>query len=158
MGRAAAFLLLLLALAATLGAGCGGEDGPPSVGDFEDTVVLARDRVDFAIARVPKATSLEEYANRMEEASVVIDDAADDLEELGAAENFEQETAKLIAAFRELSVDYRSTAEQIRLTPDLLRGALGLSFDSWDRANLALAGMVGKGLDRVTILERHGRT
>jgi hypothetical protein len=150
--------LLLLVLTVLLGAGCGGEEGPPSIDEFEETIVLARDRVDFAIARIPRAKSLEEYANRLEEASVVADDAADDIEELGPAENFEEETTRLVDAFRQLSVDYGSTAEQIRQTPDLLTGALGLSFDSWDKANLALAGMAGKGLDRVVVLQRHGRS
>jgi hypothetical protein len=148
-------LAILLAVVTAFGAGCGGsEGGQPTMAEFEAAVVQARDRVDFALARIPKAKSFEEYTNRMEEAAVVIEDAADDLEEVGAAENLEPETKMLISALNELSVDYDSTAEQLRETPEILAGSVGLSFDSWDKANRALAGMVGKGVD-VTVLQRH---
>jgi hypothetical protein len=145
----------LFAVAAFLVSGCGGGDNsPPSLTEFQEAVVIVRDRVDFALARIPKATTLEEYTNRMEEASVVIEDAADDLDNLGPAEDFKDETKRLTSALHQLSVDYESSAEQIRLTPELIAGAAGLSFDSWDKANLALAGMAGKGID-VSVLQPH---
>jgi hypothetical protein len=146
--------VVLVAAAALLVSGCGGDTSPPSRAEFQEAVVNARDRVDFALSRIPRATSLEEYTIRMEEAAVVIDDAADDLDKLGPAENFENETNRLVSALHQLSIDYRSSAEQIRLTPEILTGALGLRFDSWDKANLALAGMVGKGIE-VSVLQAH---
>jgi hypothetical protein len=149
------FLAILLAAAVFLVSGCGGGDNsPPPLTEFQEAVVIARDRVDFALARIPKAKSLDEYTNRMEEASVVIEDAADDLDKLGPAEDFEDETKRLTSALHQLSVDYESSAEQIRLTPELIAGAAGLSFDSWDKANLALAAMAGKGID-VSVLQPH---
>jgi hypothetical protein len=151
---------LLCALLATLvvvlglgAAGCGGSDELTQA-EFQELVVVQRDRVDFALARVPKAKTLEEYTNRMEEAAAVIDDAANELADITPPEVFEPETRKLEKAFRQLAVDYDSTAEQLRETPDLLTGSLGLSFDSWDQANLALAGLAGNGIE-VSVLQPH---
>ena len=62
-----------------------------------------------------------------------------------------------MTSFRQLSVDIQATADQAR-TPGfeaLLTkpGSQGLSFDSWDQANKALAGLAGKGI-QVSILQR----
>lgn len=147
-------MVVLLATALTfVAAGCGGDERLTQA-EFQQEVVAARDRVDFALARIPEAKSLDEYTNRMEEAAVVIDDAASDLESVEPPEVFVPETNKLVKALRQLSVDYSSSAEQIRLTPELLTGTVGLSFDSWDQVNLALAGLVGKGI-QVSVLQPH---
>jgi len=147
-------VVVLLATALTfVAAGCGGDERLTQA-EFQQEVVAARDRVDFALARIPEAKSLDEYTNRMEEAAVVIDDAASDLESVEPPEVFVPETNKLVKALRQLSVDYSSSAEQIRLTPELLTGTVGLSFDSWDQVNLALAGLVGKGI-QVSVLQPH---
>ena len=62
---------------------------------------------------------------------------------------------------RQLSVDIQATADQARepgfenlLTDPALNG---LSFDSWDDVNKALAGLAGKGI-QVSILQAKTRS
>ena len=147
-------LLALLATLVLVASGCGG--GTPSTEEYADSVVLNRNRVDFVLGRIVRAQSLEELLTRMDEAAVVIDRAAGDLEDTGAPDDFQPEADDLVTAFRQLSVDIQSTADQARvpgfeglLTDQALQG---LSFDSWDAANKALAGLAGKGIT-VSILQ-----
>lgn len=149
-------LLVFTLLAALLlaAAGCGG--GQPSAEDYADAVVLNRNRVDFVLGRITRAQSPDELLNRMDEAAVVIGKAADELDDEGAPDEFEPEASNLVKWFRQLSVDIQATADQARvpgfetlLTDQALQG---LSFDSWDSANKALAGLAGKGI-QVSILQ-----
>ena len=57
-------------------------------------------------------------------------------------------------SLRQLSVDVQATADQVRQPgfESLLQGTRGLSFDSWDDVNKALAGLAGKGV-QVSILQ-----
>lgn len=151
------WLAALTVLTALAAAGCGGEDEAVTVPQFQEKVVVARDRVDYALARIPKAESLDEYTSRMDEAAVVIEDAANELEALTPPKGFEPETRRLVKALHQLSIDYSSSADQFRQTPELMTGTLGISFDSWDQVNLALAGLVGNGID-VSVLQPHGRS
>jgi nitrogen-specific signal transduction histidine kinase len=151
-------IILLALVAAFVVPGCGGGDSEaaPTVAEFEAAVGTTRDRVDFALARITKAKSKEEFLNRMDEAAVAIDDAATSFEDAGAAEGFEDEADKLATSLHQLSVDLAATAHDIR-QPEfggLVGGAQGLNFESWDNANLALAGMIGDGLD-VKLIGRH---
>ena len=149
-------LVFLLAAAAVFVSGCGGSDSAPTLAEYEQSVVTARDRVDFALARITKAKAKEEFLNRMDEASAAIDNAASDLEEAGAAEGFEDETGKLTDALHQLSVDLSATAHDLRQPEGqgLVSGAQGLNFESWDQANLALASLIGQGID-VELIGRH---
>ena len=152
-------IILFTLVAAFVVAGCGGGDSEaaaPTVAEFEAAVGTTRDRVDFALARITKAKSKEEFLNRMDEAAVAIDDAATSFEDAGAAEGFEDEADTLATSLHQLSVDLAATAHDIR-QPEfggLVGGAQGLNFESWDNANLALAGMIGDGLD-VKLIGRH---
>ncbi|MGH3132327.1 MAG: hypothetical protein ACRDNY_01040, partial [Gaiellaceae bacterium] len=145
-------LLVLLAVAALVASACGGSDSPPTLDEYVESVNLARDRVDFALARITRARSSEELLNRMDEASAAIDDAASELEDAGAAEGYEDETSRLTGALHQLSVDLSATAHDIA-QPEfggILSGGSGfqgLNFESWDKANLALASLIGDGLD-----------
>jgi len=140
-------LAVLLVLAA---AGCGG-GGTASPADYSEAVVLNRDRVDFALARITRAQSVDELLKRMEEASVVIDKAAGDLDDKGAPEEYQPEAGNLVKQMRQLSVDIQATAEQAQqpgseglVTDPHLQG---LSFDSWTNMNKALAGLADKGIN-----------
>jgi hypothetical protein len=155
-------LLLVLLLAGGLAvslSGCGGS-GEPSAEEFGEAVVLNRNRVDFALGRIVRAQSIDELLTRMDEASIVIGKAADELDDTGAPADYEPEATNLVKAFRQLSIDIQATADQARVPgfETLLsdKGLQGLSFDSWDQANKALAGLAGKGI-QVSILQPKGQ-
>ena len=76
-------LLVLLAVLLLVAAGCGGS-GEPSPEDYAEAVVLNRNRVDFVLARITRAKSQDELLTRMDEASLVIGKAADELDDKGA--------------------------------------------------------------------------
>lgn len=147
------FLVALLALVVVV-SGCGG--GEPSVREFGRSIVTARDRVDFALGRVTQASDEEELLERMQEAGAEIEDAAGALEAGGAPAGYEDDFADLVESLRRLAVDLRATAEQVRKPgfEDLLTGAQGLSFESWNQVNAALAGLRRKGIE-VEPLARH---
>jgi hypothetical protein len=146
-------LLLVLLAVVVLAAGCGG--GEPSVQKFSDAVILNRNRVDFALARITRAKSRDELLTRMDEASIVIDKSAGELADVGAPSDYQPEADHLVKNLRQLSVDVQATADQARLPgfEDLLTNT-GLSFNSFDDVNKALAGLAGKGIP-VTILQSH---
>jgi hypothetical protein len=146
--------VLLMALAG-VAAGCGG-GGEPTVAEYEQTVITARNRTDYALERITRAQSMDELLNRMDEAEVVIDRSADELEEGGAPEIFVEENARLVTSLHGLANDVGLTAEQVRLPgfENFLSGARGLSYENWDKVNRALASLVGDGID-VQLLGRH---
>jgi hypothetical protein len=147
-------VVALLAGLVLLAVGCGG--GQPSAEDYADSVVLNRNRVDFVLTRITHAQSPEELLNRMDEAALVIGKAGDELDDKGAPDDFQPEADNLVKWLRQLSVDIQATADQARQPgfESLLTDASlqGLSFDSWDKVNKALAGLAGKGI-QVSILQ-----
>lgn len=150
-------LVLLVALGVLASPACGGSE--PSVEEYGEAVVLNRNRTDFVLGRIVRADSVEELLARMDEASVVISKAADELEETGAPSDFQPEADDLVKWLRQLSVDVQATADQARIPgfEGLITGTNAISFDSWDEVNKALAGLAGKGIE-VTILQRHSAT
>lgn len=152
------FLIVVVAAAAIAIVGialAGGDSTAVSKSEYEAKVVNARDRVDFALERVSKAQSLDEFLERMDEAAALTKDVAGDLDGLGAPERYEQEHERLVKHVRQLSADVQGTADQVR-TPgiDILQGAKGLNFDSWDKINTVLGELRQKGID-VQPLARH---
>jgi hypothetical protein len=148
-------LPILVALLVLALAGCGGGSDEVSTADFQDLVVNTRDRVDFALSRTTQAESLDEFLNRMDEASAAVDSAADDLGDVKPPEKFASPTEKLVDALHQLSVDLSATASDIRSGGfGELPGVQGLSFESWDTANEALAELARLGI-KVTLIERH---
>ena len=124
--------------------------------EFGPSVVSARDRVDFALARITRAQSKDDLLERMDEAADAIDDAVRDLEEVGAPERLETDLGALVDSLGQLAFDVRATADQIRQPgfSDLLVGTKGLSFESWDAVNRALAALDAQGIG-VAPLARH---
>lgn len=145
----------LLLVAAVLVTGCGGSS-TPSTQALERSIVATRDRVDYALARITRAQSKEELLERMDEAADTIDDAAGDLEADGASRGYESDVGNLVESLHQLAFDVKATADQIRQPGfgDLLTGTRGLSFESWDAVNLALASLSRRGIE-VAPLERH---
>jgi hypothetical protein len=145
----------LLAAAALLAAGCGG-NGVATASELEASVVNARDRVDFALEQVTRSESKEEFLERMDEAAGTIADAADELDGVGAPPRYEGDVETLVQSLEQLAFDVQATADQVRQPgfDDLLAGARGLSFESWDLVNRVLAALAENGID-VAPLERH---
>ena len=148
-------LLLVLVLALSLAATACGGFGAPSTEEFSDAVVLNRDRVNFAFGRIARADSVDEFLTRMDEAAIVIGKAGEELDKLGAPDDYQPEADDLAAAFSQLSVDLQATADQARIAgfEGLISQMNAISFESWDQANKALAGLAGKGIP-VAILQR----
>jgi hypothetical protein len=155
MSRLLAVTVLATVVAVLAGCGGGGESAPTDE-EYEQAVVTAVDRTDFALARITRAKSMDELVKRMGEAEVAIASAASNLEEHGAPELYADENAKLVKSLKGLGNDVGLTAEQIQQPgfESLLLGARGLSFENWDKVNLALASLLGSGLD-VQTLQRH---
>ena len=127
----------------------GGGDDSASSEDYELTVVNTRDRTDFALSRLSKAQSLEELLERMDEAAAAVDSAAGDLDGAGVPGTFEDETERLVEQLRMLAADVQGTADQARVPgfENILNGAAGLNFESWDRINAILAELRKQGID-----------
>lgn len=138
-------LLALLLAAALVASGCGGGDSEPTVAEYEVSVNSTRDRVDFALARITKAKSQPELLDRMDEAAAAIDEAASELEDAGAPEQWKDETTQLTGALHQLSIDLEAVAHDVR--NNIVAAPQALNFDSWNKANLALAGLIGDGLN-----------
>jgi hypothetical protein len=138
-----------------LSAACGGGGNEPTTAEYEQAVVAAVDRTDFALHRVTRSKSPDELVKRMGEASATIDGAASDLEELGAPTEFQQDNEKLVKALADLGNDVGLTGEQLEdpafLDAFIGQSAQGFSFESWDKVNLALGGLVGAGLHVKTL-------
>jgi phage-related minor tail protein len=144
-----AALLAALAVGAT---GCGGDDSS-ELEDYEASVVDTRNRVEIAFGNISEAQTRADFSKRMEEASVRIERAADDLGEAEVAEGFEDETDRLTKALRQLATDLEATAEQFRLTPELFNTA-GLNFEGWTKANQIFASLSKQGI-QVRPLDKH---
>ncbi|MGH3111059.1 MAG: hypothetical protein ACRDQT_09100 [Gaiellaceae bacterium] len=146
----------LLATLAIVASGCGESSDPVSAGELEAVVVLARDRVDFALAEVTRAQSKDEFLERMDKAADTIADAAGDVDEPEAPQRYRSDVDVLATSLEQLAFDVQATADQVR-QPDfggLLEGVRGLSFESWNSVNRALVRLARKGID-VAPLERH---
>ncbi len=145
---------MIVGLLAVAVAGCGG--GEPTAEEYAEAVVNTRDRTDFALERIVNAKSEEELLNRMDEAAEQIDDAADDLDGVGVPADYNPEGDRLVQQLKQLSFDVGAVANDFRLpgNEDLIDPTRGISFESWDKVNIQLAGLAGKGIP-VVILQPH---
>lgn len=152
-------LLVVLLLAVSLVATACGGIGGPSPEEYSDAVVLNRNRVDFVLGRITRADSVDELLTRMDEAAIVISKASEELDKMGAPDEFQPEADDLVKWLDQLAVDVQATADQARIPgfEGLLTETNAISFDSWDKVNKALAGLAGKGIP-VSILQRYSNT
>ena len=134
---------------AAVGCGLGGGDDATSQEDYQAAVVNSRDRVEFALARLPKAQTLEEFLERMDEAAETIDDTAGDLDDVGAPSDLVDPHERLVGQLGQLASDIQGTADQARVPgfEDILQGAQGLNFESWDKINAILAELRRQGIE-----------
>jgi hypothetical protein len=150
--------LLAAAVLAVSACGGGGGDETATIPEYTASVTDARDRVDFALARITQGEkgNTEEFLTRMEEAGAAIDAAASDLEDADVAEGYADETERLTKALHQLAIDLRATAHDLG-QPELgsiIPTTQGLNFESWDEANRALAVLKADGL-KIELIGRH---
>ena len=152
----AAVAIVVVVVGITLGDSDG---GTTSQEDYQAAVVSARDRTNFALGRLSRAQSVEELLERMDEAAATVNGAAGELEDEGAPAGLEDETGRLVKQLRTLSQDVKGTADQARVPgfEQILFGAGGLNFESWDRINAILAELREQGV-LVPALERSTTT
>jgi hypothetical protein len=134
-----------------------GDDGTTSRVSYQAAVVNARDRVDFAYARIARSQSPEELIERLDEAAVVVGDTASDLDDKGAPEGLDDENERLVKALRAFSDVLAGSAAQFRdpTFAGTLPGITSLSFPEWDKVNAVLAELDEQGIE-VEQLARHG--
>jgi hypothetical protein len=145
--RALVFALATV-IAACLLAACGGSS-EVSKEDYAEAVVSTRDRIDFALAQITVGTgTFEDLVQRMEGAADLIDEAADDFDDAGTAQGFEDETTTLIAAFHQLAAALAGTAHDASQPgmESLLTGTNALQFPGWTKANRVLASLDEQGI------------
>jgi hypothetical protein len=143
IGAAAAFAAGALVLA-----GCGGSSSV-SKQDYTDSVVSARDRVDFALAQITVGSGdVDDLVERMEAAADQIDEAADDFDGGGSADGFNDETDELVDAYHELAAGLAGTAHDASVEgmEALLTGTNALQFPGWTKANRVLVSLDEQGI------------
>jgi hypothetical protein len=146
--RVLAFALAAVVLAAGVLAGCGGDE-MVSKEDYAEAVVSARDRVDFALAQITVGQgTFEDLVNRMEGAADRIDEAADDFDDAGVAQGFEDETQELVDNLHQLAAGLAGTAHDASQPgmEGLLTGTNALQFPGWTKANRVLASLDEQGI------------
>ena len=141
------------------GLALGGSDGQASAAEYQVAAVNARDRVDFALGRLSRAQSLDELIERMDEAAAAIDGAAGELDGQTPPDAIVEQHERLVEQLGVLAEDVQGTAEQLRVPgfEDILMGAEGVNFESWDEINAVFVEMKEQGVV-VPLLSRHTTT
>ncbi len=144
-----AVAVLAIVAVVAVGLALGDDKTSTTQADYQTAVVNTRDRVDFALGRLSKAQTLEELLDRMDEAAETIDDAAADLGDLAPPNELESPHERLVDQLGQLAVDVQSTADQARVPgfEDILSGAAGLNFESWNKINAILAELRRQGIE-----------
>ena len=85
----------------------------------------------------------------MDEAADTIDDTAGDLDDVGVPSDLEDPHERLVDQLRRLAADIQGTADQARVPgfEDILQGAAGLNFESWEEINAILAELRRQGIE-----------
>jgi hypothetical protein len=146
-------LAAALAAGALAVAGCGGSTVLDKQ-EYAESVVDVRNRVDFALASITVGTGdVKDLIERMETAADRIDDAANDFEDAGTANGFDDETEQLVAAFHQLAAALAATAHDASVPGQegLLTGTQGLQFPGWTKANRVLDRLNSQGITVVPI-------
>lgn len=152
MTRASARRAVALAAAALALAGCGG--GDISRADFQQEVVSARNRIDFALEHASQSTDRDMVIDRLDGAAVDIRDAADDLDDVGAPDGFEDEADRLVEAMRVFADEIEGTVDEFEAFRLPLHQLQGLNFTGYTQVQQALLALRRQGI-QVPLLGRH---
>jgi hypothetical protein len=145
--------VLVVVLAASAAAGCGGSE--PSQAEFEAQVRESRDRTDAALANIGTSETFDQLLLRIRAASDEARSAAEDLDELGAPGDFDDDAGELVTALRGLADELSATADAIEDDPTFDEQRItGLQFEFWTRTQEALTSLREQGVE-VPPLEPH---
>jgi hypothetical protein len=142
--------------AVVLGKALAGGNEPTTAAEYQAKVVLARDRIDFALERIGKSQSPEELVSRIEEASVIVRGAEEELADADPPSRLTSEAEKLVRTMGALSDELAGTAATLEdpTFEGVFRGLNSLSFQQWVALNAVLAELRSKGI-QVEQLARH---
>jgi hypothetical protein len=149
---AAAALAAVIAMVAL-----GGGRETATKAEYQATIVNARDRVDFAYADITKSDSVENFIERLDEASVRVGAVADDVSGAAVAEGFEDLNDELAERLNAFSSALAATADQFEDPSSAgfgLESITSFGLGEWDDVNATLTEMQKKGL-KVELLGRH---
>jgi ABC-type transporter Mla subunit MlaD len=148
----AAVVAVVVAMAAL-----GGGPGTATKAEYQETIVNARDRTDFAFAQITKADSVENLIERLDEAGAAVGDVSGDVSGAAVAEGFEDLNDRLADKLEAFSGALQATADQFEDPSSAgfgLENINSLGFSEWDDVNAVLTEMQDKGLE-VELLGRH---
>ena len=158
--RSGTVALIAVAVVAAVAVAAGilllGGDEASSRESYQSAVVNARDRVDFAYARIARSQSPEDLIERLDDASVVVGDTASDLDDTGAPDDLQELNDQLVTALRAFSDVLAGTSAQFEdpTFAGTVPGITTLSFPEWDKVNVVLAKLNEQGVT-VEQLARH---
>lgn len=134
----------------------GGGKETTSKAAYQTTVHNARDRVDYALARITKSQSIDQLVERINEASVSVNGAASELDHAKVANGFADDNARLVTTLQAFSQELSNTASTFSdpTVGGALANATSLSFPEWDKVNAILTEMQHRGI-AVPLLARH---
>ena len=141
---------------AVIGVALGGGAGSASQDEYRETVVTARNQVEFALEKIAKPQSVEELLSQLDDAAVIVENAAGDLAGAAVADGFEDENDELSAALYALASELSGTAATLRdpAFAQALPRLTSLSFEQWEVVNRILGDLKEQGID-VEPLVRH---
>jgi len=133
-----------------------GGGGSASRDEYRETVVSARNQVEFALEKLAGVQSAEELLEELDQAAVVLDNTAASLDGAGVADGLEDEHEKLVEALRSLSSEVSGTAATLRdpAFAETIPRLTSLSFPQWEVVNRVLGDLKEQGID-VEPLARH---
>jgi len=141
---------------AVVGIALGGGGSSASKDEYQETVVSARNQVEFALGKLAGVQSAEELLAELDQAAVVVDNTAASLDGAGVADGLEDDHEKLVEALRALSLEVSGTAATLRdpAFANTIPRLTSLSFPQWEVVNRILGDLDEQGIN-VEPLARH---
>jgi hypothetical protein len=156
IGAVVAIAAAALVGAVVLGQAVAKNDEPSSRAKYQESVVVVRDRIDFALARIGKSQSPEELVSRIDEASVTVGAGGEELADIDAPTELTKQNDKLVRTLQAFSDELAGTADTLRdpTFEPALHGLNSLSFKQWVVLNRVLGELQSAGV-QVKVLARH---
>ncbi len=140
IGAVIAIAVAALVGAVVLGQAVAKNDEPSSRAKYQASVLVVRDRIDFALARIGNSQSPEELATRIDEASATAGVGAEELADVDPPTELTMQNDKLVRTLQAFSDELAGTADTLR-DPSFepaLHGLNSISFKQWDVLNSVL--------------------